>query len=71
MDAFVGRVPLVIEPITGQTNANGSFIAANGNPVPQAGIFYNGPDFDRGRSSLALEHTFVRTARPSCRSTSR
>ncbi len=43
----------------GKTNANGSFIASNGNPVPQAGKFYNGPDLDRGPSDLAFNHTLL------------
>ncbi len=58
-DSFVGTPPVVVEDGTGRTNANGPFVAANGNPVPRAGVFYNGPDLDRGTSSLALEHTFV------------
>jgi hypothetical protein len=56
-DGFIGIVPEVFDPTTGQSNANGPFTAGNGNPVPQAGTFYNGPDVDKGRSSLALEHT--------------
>ena len=47
------------DPVTGQTNASGSFIASNGNPVPQAGKFYNGPDLDRGPSDLARNHTLL------------
>jgi outer membrane receptor protein involved in Fe transport len=58
-DSFVGVPPLVIDPVTRQTNANGSFIASNGNPVPQAGQFYNGADLDRGPSDLALNHTLL------------
>jgi outer membrane receptor protein involved in Fe transport len=58
-DSFVGIPPVVVEDDTGRTNADGPFVASNGNPVPQAGVFYNGPDLDRGTSSLALEHTFV------------
>jgi hypothetical protein len=58
-DSFVGIPTLVKDPVTGQTNANGSFIASNGNPVPQAGKFYNGPNLDRGPSDLALNHTFL------------
>jgi len=38
-DSFVGVPPLVVDPVSRQTNANGSFIASNGNPVPQAGRF--------------------------------
>jgi outer membrane receptor protein involved in Fe transport len=58
-DSFVGIPPVVTDPATGQTNARGSFIAGNGNPVPQAGKFYNGPELDRGHSDLALDHMFV------------
>ena len=53
-DSFVGIPPLVTDPATGQTNANGTFIASNSNPVPQAGKFYNGADLDRGPSDLAV-----------------
>lgn len=58
-DSFVGIPPLVTDPATGQTNANGRFIASNGNPVPQAGKFYNGADLDRGPSDLSLNHTVL------------
>jgi Carboxypeptidase regulatory-like domain/TonB dependent receptor/TonB-dependent Receptor Plug Domain len=57
-DSFVGIPPVVTDPNTGQTNANGSFIASNGNPVPQAGKYYYGPNLDRGLSDLAYTHTF-------------
>jgi hypothetical protein len=57
-DSFVGMTTLV-DPITGQTNSNGPFTASNGNPVPKAGVFYNGPDLDKGPSDLALNHTFL------------
>ena len=57
-DSFIGTTTVVTDPNTGQTNANGPFIASNGNPVPKAGISYNGPDLDRGPSDLALNHTF-------------
>ncbi len=57
-DSFVGIPPVVTDPDTGQTNANGPFIASNGNPVPKAGKFYYGPDLDRGPSDLAVNHTF-------------
>jgi hypothetical protein len=50
---------VVVDPVRGGSNADAPFTAANGNPVPQAGRFYNGPDFDRGPSDLALKHTFV------------
>ena len=49
---------LVTDPVSGQTNANGSFVASNGNFVPQAGIFYDGAKLDNGPSDLALRHTF-------------
>jgi hypothetical protein len=58
-DSFVGIPTLVTDPVTGKTNANGSFIASNGNPVPQAGRFYNGANLDRGPSDLALTHTLL------------
>jgi hypothetical protein len=56
-DSFVGIPSVVTDPVTGQTNAHGSFIASNGNPVPQAGKYYYGPNLDRGPSDLALTHT--------------
>jgi hypothetical protein len=58
-DSFVGMTTLVTDPITGQTNAGGAFTASNGNPVPKAGIFYNGPDLDKGPSDLALADTLL------------
>jgi len=57
-DSFVGIPPVVTDPVTWQTNANGPFIASNGNPVPQAGKYYYGPNLDRGPSDLANTHTF-------------
>ncbi len=64
-DNFIGIVPVVTEPCpaanpgcTQQTNANGSFISRNGNLVQAAGTFHNGPDLDKGPSSLALDHIF-------------
>lgn len=61
-DSFVGQVPVVTDPVTGQTNANSAFVvssgAAAGNPVPKAGTFYNGPDLDKGPSDLSLSHMF-------------
>ena len=56
-DSFVGRTTLVTDPISGQTNADSAFTASNGNPVPKAGVFYDGPSLDRGPSDLALDHT--------------
>jgi hypothetical protein len=58
-DSFVGMTTLVTDPISGQTNANGSFTASNGNPVPKAGVFYDGPDLDKGPSDLALNRTVL------------
>jgi hypothetical protein len=58
-DSFVGTPPIVTDSVSGRTNANGSFIASNGNPVPQAGKFYNGSDLDRGPSDLAFNHTLL------------
>jgi hypothetical protein len=57
-DSFVRVPPVVTGPISGQTNANGPFIASNGNPVPQAGKYYYGPNLDRGPSDLANTQTF-------------
>jgi hypothetical protein len=53
-DSYVGVPPVVTDPVSGKTNAKGPFIASNGNPVPQAGKFYYGPNLDRGPSDLAL-----------------
>ena len=64
-DQFIGIAPVVVEPCASgnpgcvqQTNANGSFVSRNGNFVAQAGTFVNGPDLDKGPSSLALDHIF-------------
>jgi TonB dependent receptor len=57
-DSFVGVPPVVTDPTSGQTNANGPFIASNGNPVPWAGKYYYGPNLDQGPSDLAVTHTF-------------
>ena len=64
-DQFIGIAPTVVEPCasgnpgcTQQTNANGSFVSRNGNFVAKAGTFVNGPDLDKGPSSLALKHIF-------------
>lgn len=64
-DQFIGIAPVVTEPCaagnpgcTRQTNANGSFTSRNGNFVAAAGTFVNGPDLDKGPSSLALDHIF-------------
>jgi len=58
-DSFVGVPPVVTDPVTGRTNANSPFIASNGNPIPRAGKFYNGPDLDRGPSDLAVSQTLL------------
>lgn len=55
-DSFIGIPPVVTDQTTGQSNAQGAFTASNGNPVPQAGVFYNGADLDRGPSDLAPNH---------------
>jgi outer membrane receptor protein involved in Fe transport len=55
-DSFIGTVPIVTEPATGRSNANGEFTRANGTLVQQAGTFLNGPDRDQGPSDLALDH---------------
>lgn len=64
-DHFIGIAPTVVEPClasnptcTPQTNATGSFVSRNGNFVAKAGTFVNGPDLDKGPSSLALDHIF-------------
>ena len=57
-DSFVGVPPVVTDAVSGRTNAKGPFVASNGNPVPQAGKFYYGPNLDRGPSDLAYTHTF-------------
>jgi hypothetical protein len=67
-DQFIGVAPLVTDPpraatptrpaYAGANNQNGSFVAYNGNFVAQAGTFVNGPDLDKGPSSLALDHIF-------------
>lgn len=58
-DSFVGVPPVVTDPITGQTNANGPFVASNGDPVPKAGKFYYGPNLDRGPSDLVFTQTLA------------
>jgi len=57
-DSFVGIAPVVTESSTGRTNANGSFVRANGRFVAQANTFVNGPDLDKGPSDLSVDHTF-------------
>ena len=64
-DQFIGIVPEVTEPCpaanptcTRQNNLNGPFTSRNGNLVQQAGTFHNGPDLDKGPSTLALDHIF-------------
>jgi outer membrane receptor protein involved in Fe transport len=58
-DSFVGKVPLVTDDVTGQTNQNGPFINSIQNPVPKAGTYYNGANIDKGPSDLSLNHTFL------------
>ncbi len=67
-DQFIGIATLVTDPgraatatvpaCLSQNNQNASFVACNGNFVAQAGTFVNGPDLDKGPSSLALNHIF-------------
>lgn len=57
-DSFVGIAPVVTETGTGRTNANSSFVRANGRFVAQAGTYVNGPDLDKGPSDLSVDHTF-------------
>ncbi|MGH9941864.1 MAG: TonB-dependent receptor [Pyrinomonadaceae bacterium] len=64
-DQFIGIVPEVTEPCptanptcTRQNNLSGPFTSRNGNLVQQAGTFHNGPDLDKGPSTLALDHIF-------------
>lgn len=56
-DSFVGQTTEVTDPVTGETNADGSFYASNGNFIPKAGIFWDGPKLDEGPSDFALRHT--------------
>ncbi len=58
-DSYVGNVPTVTDPDTGQTNTSGAFIDSIGNFVPKAGTFYNGAKVDKGPSDLAVNHTFL------------
>ena len=51
-------MPVVTEAATGFTNANHAFTTQENRFVPQAGIFWNGPDRDWGRSSLSRDHVF-------------
>jgi hypothetical protein len=55
-DSFRGITTLATDPLTGRTNANGAFYAANGAFVPKAGIYYNGATLDEGPSDLSLRH---------------
>jgi hypothetical protein len=55
-DSYVGETTLLKDPVTGQTNASGGFFASNGNYIPKAGIFWNGPKLDQGPSDFALRH---------------
>jgi hypothetical protein len=58
-DSYKGIVPVVTDPTTSQTNANGPFVASNGNPVPQAGKYYNGANLDYGPSDLSVPQNFT------------
>ena len=65
-DSFVGVPTVVTDPgnissggaCKGGTNATAGFFACNGNWVPQAGKFYNGPNLDKGPSDFAIRHNF-------------
>ena len=57
-DSFIGTVPVVTEPTTGRSNANGPFTTQANRYVHQAGTFLNGPDRDRGPSDLSRDHIF-------------
>jgi hypothetical protein len=65
-DSFRGVPTTVADPgnissggtCPGGTNATSSFVACNGNFVPQAGKFYDGAKLDSGPSDFALRHTF-------------
>jgi hypothetical protein len=69
-DSFVGKTtqvtdPPVVDPTSGQvicaghpSNANAGFFACNGNWVPKAGIFWNGPSLDKGPSDFTIRHNF-------------
>jgi hypothetical protein len=60
LDSYVGIVPTVTDSNTGQSNASGAFVNSEGNPVPKAGTYYNGPAaLESGPSDLALTHTFL------------
>jgi hypothetical protein len=56
-DSFIGLATPVTDPVSGLDNTNGPFVASNGNYVPKAGTFWNGPSLDRGPSDFALTHT--------------
>ncbi len=55
-DSYIGQTTELTDPVTGQTNASGGFFASNGNYIPKAGIFWNGPKLDEGYSDFALRH---------------
>jgi len=65
-DSFVGVPTVVTDPgnistggtCKGGTNATSGFFACNGNWVPQAGKFYNGPKLDYGPSDFSVHHIF-------------
>ncbi|HUI51126.1 MAG TPA: TonB-dependent receptor [Terriglobales bacterium] len=68
-DSFVGVPGVVSDPPVYNTqgqlvcpghpsNANAGFFACNGNWVPQAGKFYNGPHLDQGPSDFSIRHNF-------------
>lgn len=64
-DNFIGIAPDVTEPCAAatpncipQNNRSSSFVSRNGNFVARSGTFVNGPDLDKGPSTLALDHIF-------------
>jgi Carboxypeptidase regulatory-like domain/TonB-dependent Receptor Plug Domain/TonB dependent receptor len=62
-DSYVGMTTLLTDPGTtsckgGATNATSGFFACNGNYVPKAGIFWNGPKLDQGPSDFSIHHQF-------------
>lgn len=46
-------------PRTARRGGSPSFTASNGNFIPQAGTFCNGPDLDKGPSPFSVDNQFV------------
>ena len=62
-DSYVGMTTVVTDSGSatckgGKTNATAGFFACNGNWVPKAGIFWNGPSLDKGPSDFSIRHNF-------------